>query len=129
VLKPGGVFAAWAYYKSRIDDAIDPMIKYLSKDILHDYWPPERAYVTNYYKTIPFPFKIIEAPGFKISLQATFDFLVGYFYSWSSTQKYMKETGKDPVEPMRKQLEDAWGDVSQTKEMTWDIILKVGRKE
>jgi len=129
VLKPDGVFAAWAYYKSYINSAIDPIVKYLVKDILGEYWPPERQYITNYYNTIPFPFKQVEAPTFKISLVANLDFLFGYFYSWSSTQQYIKLNGKDPVELIKQQLEDAWGDPSETKEIIWDVILKIGRKE
>lgn len=129
VLKPGGIFAAWAYYKSHIDSAIDPMVKYLSKDVLGEYWPPERAYVTNYYNTIPFPFRIIETPSFETSVIANMDFLIGYFHSWSSTQQYIKTNGKDPVDLIRKELETAWGDLSKTRKITWDIILKVGQKE
>jgi ubiquinone/menaquinone biosynthesis C-methylase UbiE len=129
VLKPGGLFSAWAYYKSHIDAAVDPIVKYLAKDILGNYWPPERAYVTSYYNTIPFPFKTIAAPLFKTSVQATIDFLSGYFHSWSSTQQYIKITGKDPVELIKKDLAIAWGDISKTKEISWDLILKVGRKE
>jgi ubiquinone/menaquinone biosynthesis C-methylase UbiE len=129
VLKPGGVFAGWAYYKSYIDEAIDPLVKYLVKDILGEYWPPERAYITKYYNTIPFPFKKIEIPSFETSVIANFDFLIGYFQSWSSTQQYIKINQKDPVDLIRKDLENAWGNLSSTKKITWDIILKVGRKE
>ncbi len=129
VLKPGGVFAAWAYYKSRIDETIDPLFKHLVKDILGEYWPPERAYITNYYNTIPFPFKRIDAPSFKTSVTANFDFLIGYIHSWSSTQQYIKINHKDPIDLIRKDLENAWGDLTATKKITWDIILKVGRKE
>ena len=129
VLKPGGVFAAWAYYKSHIDDSIDPIVKYLVKDVLGEYWPPERAHITNNYNTIPFPFKAIETPSFEISLKANMDFLIGYFYSWSSTQKYIRINGKDPIGPVKEVLENAWGDAKNMKEIKWDIILKVGRKE
>jgi len=129
VLKPGGIFAAWAYYKSYIDDGINPIVKYLSKDILGEYWPPERNYVTNHYNNIPFPFKVIETPPFKITVEANIDFLIGYFYSWSSTQQYIKIKGEDPVGLIKRELENAWGDAAKTKEITWDLILKVGRKE
>src|SRR6185312_6721505 len=129
VLKPGGIFAAWAYYKSYIDTSIDPIVKYLVKDILGKYWPPERAYITNYYDTIPFPFKRIEAPSFQTSVIANIDFLIGYFHSWSSTQQYIKINHNDPVDLIRKDLEKAWGDLTATKKITWDIIFKVGLKE
>jgi len=128
VLKPKGVFAAWAYSDNHIDNNIDPIINYLSREILADYWPPERAYVFNHYKNIPLPFKEIETPPFKISITGTLDFLLGYIDSWSSTQRYIKANGKDPVDLVRKQLENAWSDAKKTKEIQWDIMLKAGRK-
>lgn len=129
VLKPGGVFAAWAYYKSYIDEKIDPIVKYLSKDILGEYWPPERDYITNYYNTIPFPFNRMETPVFNTSVMANYGFLIGYMNSWSSTQQYIRINHKDPVDLIKKDLENAWGDLTATKKITWDTILKVGRKE
>lgn len=128
VLKPGGVFAAWAYYHNYVDDAIDLIIRNLSKEVLYAYWPPERKYVTEHYNTVPFPFKIIETPPFKITKRVNINFLLGYFYSWSSTQKYIKQTGKDPVDALKSDLEIAWGDLTKTKEITWDVFLKAGHK-
>lgn len=129
VLKPGGIFAGWTYCDSHVSDALDPIIHYLSKEILGSYWPPERAYVENYYRNIPFPFKPISTPEFKISVMAGFDFLLGYLNSWSSTQSYIKINGKNPIELVRKQLENAWGDISKNREITWALTLKVGKKD
>jgi SAM-dependent methyltransferase len=126
VLKPRGVFAAWAYYDSHINTTIDTLVNYLHRDILGGYWPPERAHVENHYRDIPFPFKVIETPPFKISMPATLDFLFGYLHSWSSTQNYIKTNGKDPVDLIKKQVEEAWGDISETKEISWELVLKVG---
>ena len=128
VLKPQGIFAAWAYCDSHIDDKIDSIVKHLSREILADYWSSERTYVFNYYRDIPFPLKTIETPSFKTSVTANLDFLLGNLHSWSGTQGYIKATGKDPVELVKKQLENAWGDATKPKEITWNLILKAGRK-
>ncbi len=129
MLKPGGVFAAWAYNDYYIDDIFVPIVKHLSDDILGEYWPPERVYVAHHYSDVPFPFQVIEAPLFKTSVNASFDFVIGYFNSWSSTQRYIKEKDKSPIDLVRKQLENVWGDLTKTKEITWDVFLKAGRKK
>ena len=129
VLKPGGIIAGWTYYDSQITDAIDSIVYRLSREILRAYWPAESVYVQNRYRTIPFPFQPIESPLFKTSVNGTIDFLFRYLRSWSSSQRYIKATGKDPIDLIKKELENAWGDVSQPKEITWDITIKIGRKE
>jgi SAM-dependent methyltransferase len=129
VLKPGGVFAAWAYLDYQIDDIIDPIAMYLSHEILGDYWPSEANYIDNHYRDIPFPFKVIETPAFKTSVIGNLDFVIGNMHSWSATQRYIKANGKDPVELIMEKLKNAWGDSNKTREIKWDIVLKVGRKE
>lgn len=129
VLKTGGIFAGWTYCDCHISDAIDPIIQHFSRVTMARYWPPERVYVSNYYKDIPLPFETIEAPSFKASVSANFDFLIGYLNSWSSTQNYITKKGENPVNLIRKSLENAWGDIAEKMLITWDIALKVGRKE
>ncbi|HTA27565.1 MAG TPA: class I SAM-dependent methyltransferase [Bacteroidia bacterium] len=129
VLKPEGIFAAWTYYDCHIDDVIDKIVYRLSREILFDYWPAESAYVRAGYKDIPFPFKTVEAPLFKTSVNADIDFLFGYLRSWSSSQRYIQATGNDPVELVKKELETAWGDQNKTRILEWPIALKIGRKE
>ncbi len=129
VLKPGGIFAAWAYSDHHIDETIDPIVKYLSREVLLDYWPIETKYVYNHYLDIPFLYKVLETPPFRTSVIADLEFVINNMYSWSSTQRYIKANGKDPVELVKKKLEDAWGDPKSTREIKWKIALKVGRKE
>jgi ubiquinone/menaquinone biosynthesis C-methylase UbiE len=130
VLKPGGIFAAWLYCDSHVDETIDKIVKSFSKEVLGKYWPPESTkYVFSYYRNIPFPYKLIKTPTFKTSVIANLDFLIGNLYSWSATQKYIKATGNDPVELIKKDLEKAWGDVTKPKKIKWKMVLKVGRKE
>ncbi len=117
VLKPGGIVAAWTYCDSEIDKDIDPIVLNLSWVFLKDYWPAESAYVRNHYKDIPMPFKRIETPEFKTLVNANMEFIIGNLYSWSATQNYMKATGKDPVEPIKKKLAEVWGDPLKTREI------------
>ena len=64
VLKPNGLFAAWAYSDCATGDAaIDRIKDRLYIDLTGPYWPPERVYVDAGYKTLPFPFVEVAAPS------------------------------------------------------------------
>ena len=56
LLKPGGLFAAWAYADCRVTPAVDALKDRVYIDLTGPYWPPERDYVDAGYRTIPMPF-------------------------------------------------------------------------
>lgn len=128
VLKPTGIIAIWSYTDSAIiDEKINAILKRFSRELLLNYWPPETAHVFNKYRDIPFPFNPIETPDFKIVRMMKFEDIIGLLYSWSSTQQYIKATGKSPVDIIKKELEDAWGDLNMEKQISWQLVLKVGK--
>lgn len=53
--------------------------------------------------------------------------MVGYFYSWSSTQKYIEENRSDPMEKIYSDLEAAWGKEHAMRKVTWPIYMKACR--
>lgn len=130
VLKPGGVFAAWAYAacgtgEARIDDAIE----HLYGDALTGpYWPPERAHIDAGYRTIPFPFAKIAAPEFPMVMRWNVDQLLAYLRSWSATQRYIKAKGEDPVASIEPTLRTAWGDPARVREVRWQFHLLAGNR-
>ena len=129
VLKPGGVFAAWAYAACGTGEAaIDGVIEHLYGDALTGpHWPPERAYVDAGYRTIPFPFAAIDAPEFPMIMRWNVDQLLAYLRSWSATQRYIKANGKDPVGMVEPDLREAWGDPPRVREVRWQFHLLAGR--
>jgi SAM-dependent methyltransferase len=127
VLKPGGMFAAWAYSDCNTSDAtIDHIKNRLYVDLTGPYWPPERDYVDAGYKTLPFPFAEITVPPFVMSAQWTVDHLLAYFRSWSATQCYIKAKGEDPVAIIEADLRAAWGDPARVREVRWQFHLRMG---
>jgi len=127
VLRKNGVIAAWAYGLHSISPEVDEVTYHLYEEILGSkYWPEERRYVEGKYEGIPFPFKQLAAPKFEIRLDWGIGDLVNYFYTWSSTQKFIEKNSDDPVKLIIKDLEDAWGS-PQKKQVTWPIYIKVGR--
>ena len=130
VSRKGGVIAAWAYGHYSISLEVDRVTQAFYKDVVGKYWPIEIKYIENKYEDTPFPFAQIGAPDFHIDLEWSLRDLVGYFYTWSSVQKYIEENKSDPVEKLLYPgLKEAWNrdGVSERKKVTWPIYLKVGR--
>lgn len=125
-LKSNGIFAAITYTLPSINDRIDNIIQILYSDILEKYWDPERKYVDDEYKLIPFPFKEIATRTFISNLEWTFDELVGYLQSWSAVQHYKKKHTNNPINSVIKQLKAEWGK-DENKNITFKIILRTGK--
>lgn len=127
VLKPGGIVAAWAYSDCRTGDAaIDAVKDRLYVDLTGPYWPPERVHVDAGYTTLPFPFAEIAAPSFAMIAAWNVEQLLGYFRSWSATQRYIKANGDDPVASIEPDLRAAWGDAGRIREVHWQFHLRAG---
>jgi hypothetical protein len=127
VARKGAIIAAWTYGPHSINPEVDKVSQLFYNDIVGPFWPPEVRYVENRYEDIPFPFPNIKAPDFKIELQWDMNSLMGYFYSWSSTQKYMEKNNSDPVRRIYRDLKTAWGQEQLKRTVTWPLYLKVGR--
>lgn len=125
-LKPNGVIAVIGYGLMYIDKKVDKAIYKLYEDFLGKYWDPERKYIEEGYKTIPFPFNEITAPHFRIKTTWNFNQLIGYLNTWSALQHYKKANERNPLEYMLTELKEAWGDEAE-KEVHFPILLRIGR--
>ncbi|WP_421942171.1 class I SAM-dependent methyltransferase [Pedobacter sp.] len=125
-LKPDGLFAVIGYGLMNIDKKVDQEVFKLYEDILGKYWDPERRYIEEGYKTIPFPFEEIVAPHFQIKTTWNFKQLIGYLNTWSSLQHYKKANDRNPLEYMFTALKEAWGNDAE-KEVRFPILLRIGR--
>jgi SAM-dependent methyltransferase len=127
VLAPGGALAVWTYNLVRFTPEIDALIDHLAYDLVGTYWPPERRWVDQEYRSIPFPFAEVEIPPLRHEESWDLARLVSYLRTWSSAQRYSKETGTDAVALIGDDLEAAWGDPSQVRTAVWPIFLRAGR--
>jgi ubiquinone/menaquinone biosynthesis C-methylase UbiE len=124
-LKANGVIAAIGYSLIGINPEIDRIIEKLYKEILHNYWDKERAYIDDLYRTIPFPFSEIKTPEFSSTFHWTFEELTGYLNTWSAVQHYIKENSTNPVELIKDDLSHAWGKSSK-KTVNFPILTRIG---
>lgn len=127
VLKPHGVFAAWAYAACRVDAAVDAVVQRLYVDLTGPFWQPERALVESGYRDLPFPFEAIAAPALEMAMRWNAAQFLAYLRTWSGTQGYIQAHGVDPVALVEPDLIAAWGDASQVREVRWDFHLRCGR--
>lgn len=127
VLNPTGIIAVWAYGIPVINKELDNIIKDFHDNIVGECWLPENKFIEQGYSTIPFPFKEIKTPAFAIKKMVTLSETVGLLRSWSATQRYMDRYNHNPMESLSERLQEHWPDRESEKEMTWKLILKVGR--
>lgn len=127
VLKSDGIIAVWAYSFPDISPELDPIIRNFHDNVVGEFWQKENRMIENEYVDVPFPFELIAAPAFQIRKQWTLKELLGYFRSWSATQKYIDKYAENPLESLGIELAKHWGNESTPREIIWKLILKVGK--
>ncbi|MCF8238629.1 MAG: class I SAM-dependent methyltransferase [Saprospiraceae bacterium] len=125
VLKPDGLLALLGYGLARITPEIDAIVDELYTDVLGPYWHPERKYIDEHYKCIPFPFRELHFPDLEHLLTWRVDHLLGYVNTWSAVRQYIQLDGVDPVEPFDAQLRQLWG--TSERAVHIPVFSRVGR--
>ena len=125
VARGGAVLAASYYTLCRVAPEIDRWIDGYYRDEMDAYWPPERRLLDAQYRTIPFPFPEIEAPGFELTADWTRARLLGYLGTWSATVRYRQAEGRDPVPALDAHLAPVWPD-GERRQVRWPLGLRVG---
>ncbi len=95
--------------------------------VVGPYWPPERKFVDDEYRSIPFPFERVETPRFAIEQQWTLSQVAGYLRTWSATTRYVAQTGVDPVIAEEKALAAIWTDAESPRRIVWPVIMLAAR--
>jgi SAM-dependent methyltransferase len=127
VLKPGGVLAAWGYGLPEITPGLDALLARFYRETLGEYWPARLGLLDEQYLGLPFPFEELPPPG--LAMQANWDLagLLGFLESWSGVQKFSAARGHDPVDEIRAELADLWGEASKSRNIRWPLFFRIGR--
>jgi ubiquinone/menaquinone biosynthesis C-methylase UbiE len=126
VLAPGGAVAVWTYNLARIEPAIDALIDHLAHVVVAPYWPPERHWVDEEYRTIPFPFEEVAAGPFFHEEPWNLWQLASYLRTWSANAGYIREKETHPLEEVWDGLLAAWGDAERVRPVVWPLYLRAG---
>jgi len=127
VLAPGGALAVWSYGGTRIDPAIDAVIKRYYSETVGAHWAPERTLVDTGYSTIELPVDEIPSPPLSMTAELTLDELAGYIRTWSATRKLAAAIGRDPVVELIEELLPHWGPPTARRTVEWPLRVRAGR--
>jgi SAM-dependent methyltransferase len=126
VLRPNGVLAVWTYGIPRLNDVnLDRVMQSFYWETVGPYWPPERRYVEDGYRSIDFPFTEIAGPSLSMREQWTLPQFLGYLRSWSSVGHYVDDRGQDPVVQAEDLFTPHWG--PRARAVSWPLSLRLGR--
>lgn len=124
VLKPEGILVVLGYGNIRVNHSeIDAEVRFVYGNMLGRYWDPERRYIDEFYRTIPFPFQEIAAPDMEIVYTWSKAHLIGYISTWSAWKHYRDESGNPDI---LTQLFPNW-DESDMLEVRFPVLCRIGR--
>jgi SAM-dependent methyltransferase len=127
VAHPDGLLAAISYGEVRVEGKAERIVSRFYHDIIGPFWPPERRYVDQGYRSLPFPFVEIVAPSFDMQVNWNLEQLIGYLGTWSAVKKYEQVKGENPLEPIAEELQKVWADQDLPRLVSWPLTLRVGR--
>jgi SAM-dependent methyltransferase len=114
------------YGRLQTSTEIDTLLDDFYFNQIGKYWDSERRYIDENYQTIPFPFEEIQAPKFTNTLQWDLEHLLGYLNTWSAVKHFTKHHNYNPVELLRKPLEQFWTQ-KQILEVSFPLLLRIGK--
>lgn len=132
VARPGAVLALITYGVLHVADdvadaAADRVVRHFYDAVIGPFWPPERRHVEDGYRSLPFPFAVLDAPRLSITVDWQLADLIGYIETWSAVRAAAKVVGRGPIETFHAALAAAWGDPSAAKRVSFPLSLRVGR--
>lgn len=127
VLKPGGVLALWGYGRLDLPGGMDEIFQRFYGETIGPYWPPERKWIDDGYRSLDFPFSEIAAPDFFIEVKWDLARLLDYLSTWSAVKRYRSDKGVDPLPALKAELQPLWGKPETARQLKWPLFLRVGR--
>ena len=125
VLRPAGVLAIWCYELCAVTPECDAVIDTLYRDIVGNYWPPERAMIEDGYAGVQMPGTPIALTALDMNLKWRAADMLGYLRTWSACQRFEAERGRDPVNDIATRLVAAWGPAA--RRVLWPLQIRVCR--
>ena len=126
VLRPSGVVALWAYELFSVDAAVDALVNRFYTEVVGPYWPRERRYIAQGYRTLPFPLEELPAPAFELDADWSLDQVLSYLGTWSAVDRYRAAEDHDPLPALAAELESHWS-AGASRRLSWPLHLRIGR--
>ena len=129
VLAPDGAIVAWGYHLPGIGvPSVDQAMQHFHDHVVGPYWRPERQYVVNRLRTLPFPFTEIDAPTtFEVHMPMSLATFGDFLRTQSATERYRDVVGEDPVPTFEARVMADWGGRDRVQDVIWPIFVRAGR--
>ena len=126
--RPAAVLAAWSYYQTRIEPAIDVVLERFA-EVVGPFWDSRIELNRNAYRDLDFPFERLPWPELHAEGRMRFADLCQYMRTWSASVAWERERGTDPVDVVREDLARAWGNPEAERVVRWPLHGAIGRVE
>ena len=126
VLKPNGVFVAYSYVWPNVDNNIDSILEEKIKSIIEPYWASNNKLAWDDYKTLDFPFSLMDVPKIDLKNNWNLDQFLNYIHTWSGTRRCMDNIGTDFFESAKDEMLRSWGDPEQKKLIKSPLTIIAG---
>ena len=127
VVIPGGAVVVWGYGDPVLDtESLEKILHEYNRGTIEQFWMPERQIVLDGLKTVPFPFREIDAPVMYLEHRWNLTELIGYVRTWSATANYIKQTNSDPVPAVESALAQHWGGNERRRLIRWPLHIRAG---
>jgi SAM-dependent methyltransferase len=127
VLRREGVLAVWCYSLFAVEPGLDELIAGFAHGTLAPFWPPERRFVDDEYRTFVLPLDELVPPRFGISESWGLSEFTRHVRTWSGTARCIAVQGEAPVEAFEASVRARWGDPALRRTVRWPIHMRIGR--
>lgn len=128
VLRRGGLIAIWCYGLMEIEPDVDRVVRAFYTEVVGPCWPPERRHIETGYRDLELPFPAVPAPPFTMTARWTLADLTGYVATWSATEIFRQQRGRDAMGELAAPLAAAWGDPGAARTVVWPLVVRAGRR-
>jgi len=80
------------------------------------------------YRSITLPFPNIDPLSFHMNKNWDLPQLMGYLSTWSAVKAYEKQNNVNPLSNIASDLQEAWGEPTFQRQVTWPLNVKACRK-
>jgi SAM-dependent methyltransferase len=125
-LRPGGLLAVWAYGLAIVDAEVDGLVRDLHRR-LDPWWPPERRWVDEGYRGLPFPYPDLPTESWTMEGELDRADYLGYLGTWSALRRARRGGAGDPLAECAEELSAHWPR-EERRLVRWPLHLRWGHK-
>jgi SAM-dependent methyltransferase len=127
VAKPTARFVAYSYAWSRVNGAVDAVVKEQLIDVIEPFWSPKLQLCWSGYSALALPFPREVSPRCELLNTWSAERYLDYLRSWSGVQSALRDLGDGFWNRFTKALNQAWREPKRPRAVVTPLSFVVGR--